>query len=91
MDESLSQSCGVAGPDNGMDMLHLAGCSLSNHLTLIELPCVLTCKQAEAKPRMAEVCQLEERVHAAEGIPKRLLRRVHVSLSSQRSIVDFGD
>lgn len=56
----------LAAPDNGLDLLRHAGYGLLDHLKLIELHQVLTSERAEAEWRIAEVGQLEERLHAFE-------------------------
>lgn len=55
----------LLAPDNGLDILRLADCSLRDCLTLIELLRVLTSKRAEVALCVYEVRQLKVQVWAA--------------------------
>lgn len=60
--QGVLSSARLPAPDNGLDVLHLAGWSLRDRLRLMEWRQVLTTQRAEEESRMAEVYRLEERV-----------------------------
>lgn len=88
----LVSRAGLLAPDWRLHELHLAKCSLGDCLTLIGLDRVLTSEQAEAGLRIAEVCQLEVRVCAAEEDYKALCvgRNIVEELVAERTSLTAG-
>lgn len=55
--EDLASRAELKAPDNGLDVLLLAECSLLDRRTLMELRQVLINKRSEAEPRVTEACR----------------------------------